>query len=240
VVHGSGWDSSAISVIDLSTGRSLTTFGFGSNALSSMGTRGTWQSARGRSGLPCMGQTRSSSATPPPASCSTGSPSQSRPHWPWTARRCGWPASMDGCAASMSTPARFGCVPPPSWSPASGLGRGLWPMTFDGKVLRLDRRTGRVVARVSGTFKAADLAVGAEGVWVYDQRQGAVVRIDPRTTGLSGPSGRSASRWWSPTPASLRSGTGRSGWSARAVRPLSGSTRTADPAGPVLGLRRPS
>jgi anaerobic selenocysteine-containing dehydrogenase len=120
------------------------------------------------------------------------------------------------------------------------VGQGLWPMTFDGKVLRLDRRTGRVVARVSGSFKAADLAVGAEGVWVYDQRQGAVVRIDPRTTGLSGPSGRSASRWWSPTPASLRSGTGRSGWSARAVRPLSGSTRTADPAGPVLGLRRPS
>jgi streptogramin lyase len=25
------------------------------------------------------------------------------------------PAAMDGCAASMSTPARFGCVPPPSW-----------------------------------------------------------------------------------------------------------------------------
>jgi streptogramin lyase len=58
---------------------------------------------------------------------------------------------------------------------------GLWLMTFDGKVLRLDRRTGRVVAQVSGGFKAADLAVGAKGVWVYDQRQGAVVRIDPRT-----------------------------------------------------------
>lgn len=53
--------------------------------------------------------------------------------------------------------------------------------TFDGKVLRLDRRTGRVVAQVPGTFKAADLAVGAEGVWVYDQHQGAVLRIDPGT-----------------------------------------------------------
>jgi hypothetical protein len=31
---------------------------------------------------------------------------------------------------------------------------------FDGKVLRVDRRTGRVVARVPGDFTAADLAVG--------------------------------------------------------------------------------
>ncbi len=54
-------------------------------------------------------------------------------------------------------------------------------MTVDGKVLRLDRRTGRIVAQVPGTFKAADLAVGAEGVWVYDQHQGAVLRIDPGT-----------------------------------------------------------
>ena len=35
------------------------------------------------------------------------------------------------------------------------------------------RRTGRVVTQVSGTFRAADVAVGAEGVWVYDQNQGA-------------------------------------------------------------------
>jgi streptogramin lyase len=58
---------------------------------------------------------------------------------------------------------------------------GLWLMTFDGEVLRLDRRTGRVVAQVPGSFQAADLAVGAEGVWVYDQHQGAVLRIDSRT-----------------------------------------------------------
>jgi streptogramin lyase len=56
---------------------------------------------------------------------------------------------------------------------------GLWLMTFDGKVLRLDRRTGRIVAQVPGAFRAADLAVGVEGVWVYDQHQGAVLRIDP-------------------------------------------------------------
>jgi streptogramin lyase len=58
---------------------------------------------------------------------------------------------------------------------------GMWAMTADGKVLRLDRRTGHIVARVNGTFQAADLAVGAEGVWVYDQHQGAVLRIDPGT-----------------------------------------------------------
>jgi DNA-binding beta-propeller fold protein YncE len=58
---------------------------------------------------------------------------------------------------------------------------GLWLMTFDGKVLRADRRTGRIVAQVAGTFQAADLAVGAEGVWIYDQHQGAVLRIDPAT-----------------------------------------------------------
>jgi streptogramin lyase len=58
---------------------------------------------------------------------------------------------------------------------------GLWLMTLDGKILRLDRRTGRIVARVPGAFKAADLAVGAEGVWAYDQHQGTVLRIDPAT-----------------------------------------------------------
>jgi streptogramin lyase len=37
------------------------------------------------------------------------------------------------------------------------------------------------MAQVPGTFQAADLAVGPEGVWVYDQHQGAVLRIDPGT-----------------------------------------------------------
>jgi streptogramin lyase len=58
---------------------------------------------------------------------------------------------------------------------------GVWLLTADGKVLRLDRRSGRIVAQVPGSFRAADLAVGAEGVWVYDQHQGAVLRIDPGT-----------------------------------------------------------
>ena len=58
---------------------------------------------------------------------------------------------------------------------------GIWLMTYGGKVLRLDQRTGRIVAQVPGTFQAADLAVGTEGVWLYDQHQGAVSRIDPST-----------------------------------------------------------
>jgi streptogramin lyase len=58
---------------------------------------------------------------------------------------------------------------------------GMWLLTADGKVLRLDRRTGRILAQVPGSFQAADLAVGAEGVWVYDQHQGVVLRIDPGT-----------------------------------------------------------
>jgi DNA-binding beta-propeller fold protein YncE len=58
---------------------------------------------------------------------------------------------------------------------------GMWLLTADGKVLRADRRTGRILAQVPGTFRAADLAIGAEGVWVYDQHQGAVLRIDPGT-----------------------------------------------------------
>ena len=58
---------------------------------------------------------------------------------------------------------------------------GVWLMTSDGKVLRLDPRTGRIEVQVPGNFQAADLAVAAEGVWVYDQRRGAVLRIDPAT-----------------------------------------------------------
>ena len=57
---------------------------------------------------------------------------------------------------------------------------GVWLMTIDGRVLRVDRRTGRV-AQVPGDLTALDLAVGPEGVWVYDLQRGAVLRIDPGT-----------------------------------------------------------
>jgi streptogramin lyase len=54
-------------------------------------------------------------------------------------------------------------------------------MTAEGKVLRLDPRTNQIVAQVPGAFRPADLAVGPEGVWVYDQHQGVLLRIDPQT-----------------------------------------------------------
>jgi streptogramin lyase len=57
---------------------------------------------------------------------------------------------------------------------------GVWLMTAEGKLLRLDPQTNRV-AQVQGAFRPADLAVGPEGVWVYDQHQGVVLRIDPQT-----------------------------------------------------------
>ena len=53
-------------------------------------------------------------------------------------------------------------------------------MTIDGRVLRVNRRTGPVT-QVPGDFTALDLAVGPEGVWVYDGQRGAVLRIDPGT-----------------------------------------------------------
>jgi streptogramin lyase len=57
---------------------------------------------------------------------------------------------------------------------------GVWLMTIEGNVLRLDPQTNRV-AQVQGAFRPADLAVGPEGVWVYDQHRGVVARIDPQT-----------------------------------------------------------
>jgi streptogramin lyase len=57
---------------------------------------------------------------------------------------------------------------------------GVWLMTAEGKLLRLDPQTNRM-AQVQGAFWPADLAVGPEGVWVYDQDRGVVLRIDPQT-----------------------------------------------------------
>jgi DNA-binding beta-propeller fold protein YncE len=182
VVHGSGWDSSAISVIDPSTGRSLTTFGFGSNALSSMGTPGNlaigagavWAALHGEDEVqrydPATGELLDRFPMPEPTALAVDG-------------RTVWVASVDGRLRSIDVDTgavRVRATTELVTRIRVGQG-GMWLMTFDGKVLRLDRRTGRVVAQVSGSFKAADLAVGAEGVWVYDQRQGVVVRIDGRT-----------------------------------------------------------
>jgi virginiamycin B lyase len=97
--------------------------------------------------------------------------------------KTGWVATADGRLHRIDTATGAVTVPATTelvYRIRIGQG-GMWLMTFDGKVLRADRRTGKVVAQVTGTFRAADLAVGAEGVWVYDQHQGAVLRIDPAT-----------------------------------------------------------
>jgi DNA-binding beta-propeller fold protein YncE len=48
------------------------------------------------------------------------------------------------------------------------------------------RTVARIVAQVPGSFRAADLAVGAEGVWAYDQLQGASCGSTRAPTGSSG------------------------------------------------------
>jgi DNA-binding beta-propeller fold protein YncE len=182
VVHASGWDSSAISVIDPSTGRTLNTFGFGGTALSSMGMPGNlaigagavWAALHGEDEVqryePATGELLDRFPLPAPTALAVDDQAV------WVASDDGRLRSIDVDTGAVRVRATTELVT----RIRVGQG-GIWLMTFDGKVLRLDRRTGRVVAQVSGSFKAADLAVGAEGVWVYDQRQGAVVRIDPRT-----------------------------------------------------------
>jgi DNA-binding beta-propeller fold protein YncE len=182
VVHASGWDSSAISVIDPSTGRTLNTFGFGGTALSSMGTPGNlaigagavWAAVHGEDEVegydPATGALLDRFPLPEPTALAVDGQTV-------------WVASVDGRLRSIDTDTdavRVRATTELVTRIQVGQG-GMWLMTFDGKVLRLDRRTGKIVARVPGAFRAADLAVGAEGVWVYDQHQGAVLRIDPST-----------------------------------------------------------
>ena len=193
-------------------------------------SRGTWRSGQGLSGSPSKARTRSSGSTPPPASCSTGIPLP-EPTALAVDGQTVWVASVDGRLRRIDV--ATGAVTARATTELVtrirvGQG-GMWLMTFDGKVLRVDRRTGRIVAQVSGTFQAADLAVGAEGVWVYDQRQGAVLRIDPGTNRvvrtipvISQPLVELYSRV-------LALGDGAVWVVDKAARPWSGSTRTADP-----------
>jgi streptogramin lyase len=182
VVHGRGWDQTAISVIDPSTGRTLNTYGSGGNALQSIGTPGNlaigagavWAALHGADEVkqydPATGKLLDRFPLPEPTALAVDG-------------RTVWVASVDGRLRSIDVDTGAVAVRATTELVTRirvGQG-GLWLMTFDGKVLRLDRRTARVVAQVPGTFQAADLAVGAEGVWVYDQRQGAVLRIDPGT-----------------------------------------------------------
>jgi streptogramin lyase len=182
VVHARGPNETAISAVDPSTSRTLTTCRFGGYALLDLAKTGDVAVGSGTIWVALQGEDqvkRFDAATcelldrirlPEPTALVVDDQTL------WVATADGRLHSVDigtGAASARTSTELVTRI-------RVGQG-GLWLMTFDGKVLRLDRRTGRIVAQVPGAFRAADLAVGAEGVWVYDQHQGAVLRIDPGT-----------------------------------------------------------
>jgi streptogramin lyase len=182
VVHAGGPNETAISAVDPSTSRTLTTCRFGGYALLDLAKTGDVAVGSGTIWVALQGEDqvkRFDAATcelldrirlPEPTALVVDGQTL------WVATADGQLRSVDigTGAASVRTSTEL------VTRIRVGQG-GLWLMTLDGKLLRLDRRTGRITAQVPGAFRAADLAVGAEGVWVYDQHQGAVLRIDPGT-----------------------------------------------------------
>jgi streptogramin lyase len=182
VVHGTpGARETAISAIDPSTGRTVTTFGFGSDIIQewltspgdlAVGSGAVWVALQTEDQVKrfdaTTGKLLDRIRLPAPTALALDGQTL------WAATADGRLHSIDVATGATAVRAATDMVT------RIRVGQGaVWLMTSDGKVLRLDRRTGRVVARVAGTFEAADLAVGAEGVWAYDQHQGAVLRIDP-------------------------------------------------------------
>jgi DNA-binding beta-propeller fold protein YncE len=183
VVHmGPEFRETAMSAIDPSTLQTLTTVEFGGYALYylakqgdlAVGSGAVWVALEGANEVKrfdaATGRLLDRFSLPEPTAVGV----DGRTVWVATAE--GRLRSIDVDTGEVRVRATIGLVT----RIQAGQG-GVWLKTFDGKVLRLDRRTGRVVVQVPGTFTAADLAVGAEGVWVYDQHQGAVLRIDPGT-----------------------------------------------------------
>jgi streptogramin lyase len=182
VVHAGGPNESAISTVDPSTNKTLTTIKFGGYALLDVANTGDVAVGSGAVWVALQGEDQVKRFE-----AATGKLLDQFPLKEPTAvavdDQTAWVATGDGRLHRIDTATGAVTVPATTdlvYRIRIGQG-GMWLMTFDGKVLRADRRTGRIVARVSGSFQAADLAVGAEGVWVYDQHQGAVLRIDPAT-----------------------------------------------------------
>jgi streptogramin lyase len=183
VVHQWGWDETAISPVDLSTNKTLTTFGFGGFALQELGKQGdvvvgsgaVWVALEGEDHVKRLDATTGKLVDQYPLEEPTALAVDGQTLWVATGderlHRIDIATGAETARATTELVTRI----------RVGQG-GMWAMTADGKVLRLDRRTGRIVAKVPGGFQAADLAVGAEGVWVYDQHQGAVLRIDSGTS----------------------------------------------------------
>jgi DNA-binding beta-propeller fold protein YncE len=184
VVHGTpGARETAISAIDPSSSHTLTTFGFGGDVIQewlakpgdvAVGAGAVWVALQGEDQVKrfdvATGELLGTIPLPQPTAMAIDGTTV-------------WVATADGRLRRIDT--RTGAVAVRASTPMVtrirvGQG-GVWLMSFDGKLLRLDPRTGRVVAQVPGAFQAADLAVGAEGVWVYDQNQGTVLQVNPDT-----------------------------------------------------------
>jgi len=182
VVHGTSTDEVAISAVDPSSDKTLITIGFGGFALHEAGKQGdvvvgsgaVWVALQGEDHVKRIDAATGTLLDRYPLEEPTALAVDGRTLWVATGdgrlHRIDIATGADAVHATNELVTRI----------QVGQG-GMWLLTADGEVHRLDRRTGRMVAQVPGAFRAADLAVGAEGVWVYDQRQGAVLRVDPRT-----------------------------------------------------------
>jgi streptogramin lyase len=182
VVHQWGMEETAISEVDPSTNKTLNTFGFGGFALQELGKQGdvvvgsgaVWVALEGEDHVKRLDAATGELLDRYLLDKPTALAVDGRTLWVATGdgrlHRVDIATGADAVHATNEVVTRI----------QIGQG-GMWLLTADEKVHRLDRRTGRMVAQVPGTFRAADLAVGAEGVWVYDQHQGAVLRIDPGT-----------------------------------------------------------
>jgi streptogramin lyase len=180
VVHQWGSDETAISAIDPPISKTLSTFGFGGLALQELGKQGdvvvgsgaVWVALEGEDEVKRMDAATGKLLDRYWMEEPTALAVDGQTLWVATAdgrlHRIDIAIGTDSVRVTNELVIRI----------RVGQG-GMWLLTADGRVLRLDRRTGRMMAHVPGSFKAADLAVGAEGVWVYDQGQGAVLRIDP-------------------------------------------------------------
>ena len=182
MIHNVGHDETAVTAVDPSTGRAQPTIRFGGFVLDALGKQGDLAVGSGAVWVALEGEDRVKRLD-----AATGKLLDQIPLDAPTALAVDgqtlWVATREGPLHRSNT--ATGAVTVRATTELItrirvGQG-GMWAMTADGKVLRLDRRTGRIVAQVPGAFRAADLAVGVEGVWVYDQHQGAVLRIDPGT-----------------------------------------------------------
>jgi DNA-binding beta-propeller fold protein YncE len=182
VVHYGDKDESVVTAVDPSTGRVVATVPLGGSVLDPYGKPGdlaigpgaVWVALQGDDQVrridPATGKLLDRYALKEPTALAVDGQTA------WVATADGRLHRIDTATGAVTAPATTELV----YRILVGQG-GMWLMTADGKVLRADRRTGKVVAQVPGAFQAADLAVGAEGLWMYDQHQGAVLRIDPAT-----------------------------------------------------------